>query len=153
MKGAPPLGFRYRFSPVLLAAMLAVAVLALCATFLVAWPHWLHSLTVVLIAACAGASTARLLRPRVKAVLWRADGVVEITLRDTVLEDGRVLTGAVGAARVLGPLIVLTLRWSPRERAHLWLLPDNLDADTRRRMRMRLATGTGVLASGNADNG
>ena len=152
MKGAPALGFRCRFSPMLLAAQLAVTTLALCAIWLVALPHWLHALAIVLIAGYAGASAARLLRPRVSGVLWRADGTVEITLRDTPLEDGRVL-GAMATARVLGPLIVLTLRWPQRERAHLWLLPDNLDADTRRRLRMRLATGTGVPASGNADSG
>ncbi|MGH8151385.1 MAG: hypothetical protein ACREPF_01455, partial [Rhodanobacteraceae bacterium] len=67
--------------------------------------------------------------------------------------DGpRETQGGVSAARVLGPLIVLTVRWPPRERAHLWILPDNLDADTRRRLRVRMASDAGGdVPSGNAD--
>jgi toxin CptA len=94
-----------------------------------------------------------MLRPRVEALVWRADGSAEVTLRDNLVESGRAVQGAVGSARILGPLLVLTLRWPPRGRAHLWLLPDNLDADTRRRLRMRLgAEGTTSAASGNTDS-
>lgn len=137
----------------LVIATLVVGLLALVAVQLVRGPAWLHHVLHLAIVAYVAAVVAGMLRPRVKALVWREDGTTDIALRDGVVEDGRTVQGAVGSARVLGPLIVLTLRWPPRERAHLWLLPDNLDADTRRRLRMRLgAEAAGATASGNADS-
>ncbi|MBS0381101.1 MAG: hypothetical protein JSR56_01600 [Proteobacteria bacterium] len=153
MKAAPAIGFNCRVSPTLVAVTLAVAVLAMVAVWSIRGPAWLHAILFVLIVVYAGAAARNLARPPVKALLWRAEGGVELQLRDSALEDGGNVVGAVQGARVMGPLIVLTLRWPRRGRATLWLLPDNLDADTRRRLRMRLgATGT-RLASGNADSG
>ncbi|HKV66338.1 MAG TPA: protein YgfX [Rhodanobacteraceae bacterium] len=153
MKQAPAIGFTSRASWLLVIATLVVGLLALVAVQLVRGPAWLHHVLHLAIVAYVAAVVAGMLRPRVKALVWREDGTTDITLRDGVVEDGRTVQGAVGSARVLGPLIVLTLRWPPRERAHLWLLPDNLDADTRRRLRMRLgAEAAGATASGNADS-
>lgn len=153
MKQAPAIGFTCRVSWLLVIATLVVGLLALVAVQLVRGPAWLHHVLHLAIVAYVAAVVAGMLRPRVKALVWREDGTTDITLRDGVVEDGRTVQGAVGSARVLGPLIVLTLRWPPRERAHLWLLPDNLDADTRRRLRMRLgAEAAGATASGNADS-
>ena len=154
MKQAPAIGFTCRVSWLLVVATLVVGVLALVAIQMMRGPAWLHHglhlATVVYLAAVV----AGMLRPRVKAVVWREDGTADITLRDSIVEESRTVQGAVGSARVLGPLIVLILRWPPRGRAHLWLLPDNLDADTRRRLRMRLGAETaGTAASGNADSG
>ena len=154
MKQAPAIGFNCRVSWLLVIATLVVGVLALVAIQLMRGPAWLHHglhlATVIYLAAVV----AGMLRPRVKTVVWREDGTADITLRDNLVEESRMVQGIVGSARVLGPLIVLTLRWPPRGRAHLWLLPDNLDADTRRRLRMRLgAETTATAASGNADSG
>ncbi|HXE67554.1 MAG TPA: protein YgfX [Rhodanobacteraceae bacterium] len=154
MKQAPAIGFACRVSWLLVIATLVVGVLALVAVQLMHGPAWLHHGLHLAAVAYVAAVVAGMLRPRVRALVWREDGTTEITLRDNLVESGRMMQGAVGSARVLGPLIVLTLRWPPRGRAHLWLLPDNLDADTRRRLRMRLgAETTGTTASGNADRG
>lgn len=153
MKQSPAIGFTCHVSWLLVIATLVVGVLALVAVQLVRGPAWLHHVLHVATLAYVAAVIAGMLRPRVRAVVWRADGTADITLRDNLVEESRMVQGAVGSARMLGPLIVLTLRWPPRGRAHLWLLPDNLDADTRRRLRMRLgAEGAGAAASGNADS-
>lgn len=146
MKTAPALGFRCRMSPTLLALAILVTMLAVVAAWMLRGPAWLHPVLAVLIAVYAGTALRNLAVPPVKSLLWRAEGGVELELR-----DGREVLGSVQAARIIGPLIVLTLRWPPRERAHLWLLPDNLDADIRRHLRVRL--GAGSFASGNADSG
>ena len=150
MKTAPAIGFRCRVSPTLVIMTVLVSVLAVVAVLLAALPHWLHAILIACIGGYAGAALFRLLRPRMRSVLWRADGSVELVLRDN---EDTTIQGIVQNARVMGSLIVLTLRWPPRERAHLWLLPDNLDGDTRRRLKMRLGTdGVGDLVSGNTDS-
>ena len=89
-----------------------------------------------------------------RSILWRADGGADLVLNDRPGDNRREAQGAIQAMRVMGPLIALTLRWPPRGRATLWLLPDSLDVDTRRRLRMRLgADPDGSFASGNADSG
>lgn len=154
MKTAPALGFRCRVSPTLVVMTILAALLAMVAAWLTRGPVWLHSALLVLVVVYAGAAIRGLTSSPVESLLWRAEGGVELKLRDHTLEDGKVVLGAVQDARVMGPLIVLTLRWPPRERMHLWLLPDNLDTDTHRRLRMRLAASVhhGHL-SGNTDSG
>jgi toxin CptA len=132
-----------------MAATVLVSALAVLAVILAAMPHWLHAILIACIGGYAGSALYRMSRPRIDSVLWRGDGSVELVSRD----NGATLQGIVQNARIMGPLIVLTLRWPPRERSHLWLLPDNLDADTRRRLRMRVGTDAmGELVSGNADS-
>ncbi|HEX5960812.1 MAG TPA: hypothetical protein VFY97_06155 [Rhodanobacteraceae bacterium] len=153
MKSAPAIGFSYRTSRWLLAGTPGIAVLAIVAVSISGSPAWLRWGSIVFIAAYAGAAFGRALRPRIRSLLWLADGGIEIRLRDSMRDSGRSVHGELLGARVMGPLIVLTLRWPLRERAHLWLLPDNLDVDTRRRLRMRLGAGPGAApASGNADS-
>ncbi|MGH8212026.1 MAG: hypothetical protein ACREPP_02205, partial [Rhodanobacteraceae bacterium] len=100
----------------------------------------------IVAAGYGGSALWRYLHPRVSALNWRSDGSVSITLAGS----GTEVRGALQNARVLGPLIALQLHW-PRGRASLWLLPDNLDADARRRLRMRLAL-DGPQPSVNADS-
>lgn len=153
MKAAPAIGFAYRASRGLILVTLAAAVLALVAVWLSGLPHWLHFALTLGIAGTAGAAFGNLLRPRVRSILWRADGGADLVLNDRPGDNRREAQGAIQAMRVMGPLIALTLRWPPRERAHLWLLPDNLDAETRRRLRMRAgAAAGGSPASGNTDS-
>ncbi|MGH8215673.1 MAG: protein YgfX [Rhodanobacteraceae bacterium] len=153
MKAAPAIGFHYRGSRLLMLATAVVALLAIAAVWLSALPHWGHLALTLGIAGTAGAAFGNLLRPRVRSVLWRSDGGAEISLNDRLGDGRREAQGEVRSARVMGPLIALSLRWSPRERATLWLLPDNLDAETHRRLRMRLGAGVAGLLSGNTDNG
>lgn len=153
MKAAPAIGFAYRASRGLILATLATAMLAMIAVWLSGLPHWAHLALTLGIAGIAGAAFGNLLRPRVRSLLWRADGGADLVLNDRPGDNRREAQGAIQAMRVMGPLIALTLRWPPRERAHLWLLPDNLDAETRRRLRMRLgAAAGGSPASGNTDS-
>lgn len=153
MKAAPAIGFRHAPSRVLMGATVVVGALAVLAIWLTRGPAWLHVAATVLAAVYVVATLRAQLRPEVVAVSWRADGGANIRLRGGHAGPERELPGAVQDARVAGPLIVLTLRWPPRGRSSLWLLPDNLDADTRRRLRMRLgATGHGNTASVNADS-
>lgn len=148
---APAIGFDYRGSRMLIATTLALAALAVVAIWISGAPPWLRWLSIPLVGACAGVAWGRLLRPRVRTLLWRADGGVELALNDTIVDGAREAIGAVEGGRIMGPLIVLTLRWPRRGRAALWLLPDNLDPDTRRRLRVRLGAHVGAGASGNAD--
>lgn len=152
MKAAPAIGLRYRASRLLITAVLVVASLAIVATWLGGLPHGLAMALTLGIAVYTGLALGNLLRPRVRSILWRADGGADLVLNDRLGDGRREVQGAIHAARVTGPLIALTLRWPPRGCATLWLLPDNLDADLHRRLRMRLGAGTGV-ASGNADSG
>ncbi|MGH8183313.1 MAG: protein YgfX [Rhodanobacteraceae bacterium] len=152
MKQAPAIGFHCRTSWLLIVVTIAMAVLAIFALQLVRGTAWLHHLLFFVVVAYLVLTLRGLARPPIVSVLWRSDGGVDLKLRDGAPEPGRDVQGIVSAARVVGPLIVLTLRWPPRERTHLWLLPDNLDADTRRRLRMRLGAAGHFLASGNADS-
>lgn len=153
MTQAPGISFRYRASPSLLAALAVVAVLAIAAVLIAGVPaHW-RALLCVLVGVMAGMSTGRLLRPRVSSVAWRGDGTIELALNAAPSEGTREVRAERLEGRVMGPLLVLALRWPSRRRAYLWLLPDNLDADTRRRLRMRLGTHAARRLSGNTDSG
>lgn len=152
MKGPPAIGFQCRPSKTLVAATIVVSLLAIAAAWLTRGPAWLHAVLTAVIAAGCGFSLARQFRPRVRALLWRADGGVELTL-GLPAGNQREVQGELRSARILGPLIVLTLRWPPRTGTSLWLLPDNLAADPRRRMRMRLGAAPDTIASGNTDSG
>lgn len=152
MTQAPDITFRYRASPTLVVALVVVALLAILAVSISGVPAWLRTILIVCVASLGGVSLGRLLRPRVGSMAWRGDGTVELVLNDTPLDNRREVRAEMQGGRVLGPLIVLSMRWPQRERASLWLLPDNLDADTRRRLRMRLGTHATAPASGNADS-
>lgn len=151
MTTVPDVAVRLRATPSLLIALPVAAALAAYAVTISDAPPWLRVVLIALVAAVSGVTAARLLRPRVRSVVWRGDGTADLILNDTALEPGREVRGEVRSGRVIGPLIVLTLRWARHGRASLWLLPDNVDADTRRRLRMRLGARTGRGASGNAD--
>jgi hypothetical protein len=59
-------------------------------------------------------------------------------LRDANAEEH---VGELVGASVLGSMIVLTLRFGPKQKIALPLLPDNCARETRRRLRVRLARG------------
>lgn len=154
MRAAPAVGFECRPSRLLAAATVAVGLLALWAVAISGAPEWLRVALMLFVFLTSTVSLARSLRPRVRSLLWRADGAVELVLRDHKHAQGRAALGTLQSARVMGPLIVLVLHWPPRGRTTLWLLPDNLDPDTRRRLRMRLGSGhESAPLSGNADSG
>ncbi|HET6913011.1 MAG TPA: protein YgfX [Rhodanobacteraceae bacterium] len=150
MRAPPAIGFEYRPSRAISACVVVLTASAVLAIALSGLPRWL-AITLIVLALGYGATALwRFLHPRVLALTWRSDGGVSIrrATRGGGIED---VQGELREARVLGFLIALHLRWAPRGRASLWLLPDNLDGDTRRRLRVRLGS-NGIGASVNADN-
>lgn len=139
MKSAPTIGFEYRPSRVLAAALLAVGALALLAIAISGLPGWARLLLVAIAMAYTARAVTRLRRPVLRALRLRGDDVVELGLA-----NGQDAAGTLRGARVLGPLIVLRLAWGAGSRTALVLLPDNLDADTHRRLRVRLGAGQGI---------
>ena len=151
MRTPPAIGFEYRPSRALavcIVACAALAVLAIALSGLTRLP------TMVLIIVAIGYGTVslwRFLHPRVLALTWRSDGSISVRFGGRSDAAGEV-QGTLSDARVLGFLIVLHLRWPPGGRTSLWLLPDNLDADTRRRLRVRLGSEGAGATSVNADS-
>ncbi len=138
----------------LLVATVVVALLAMLAVWLSGAVQWLRLVLTFAAAGVGGMAAGNLLRPRIRSLLWRSEGGVDLVLNDTLADGRHEVRGAIQGARVMGPLIVLTVRWPPRERATIWLLSDNLDTDVLRRLRMRLGAQAGDgFASGNADSG
>lgn len=131
---------------------MSVGALTACAVLAIALSGLPPTVAIALIVLALGygaMSLWRFLHPRVLGLSWRSDGSVSIRLASR--SGGEEVQGELREARVLGLLIVLRLHWAPHGHASLWLLPDNLDADTRRRLRVRLG-GDGAGASVNADN-
>lgn len=149
MRSAPAIGFEYRPSRTLSVCIVVLAALAVAAIALSGCPRWMGAILAFAALAYGAAGLWRFRHPRVAALTWRSDGSLSIRLVGRKSEIAEV-QGELRDARVLGFLIALQLRW-PEGRAGIWLLPDNLDADTRRRLRVRLGSdGTGV--SVNADS-
>lgn len=137
MTSAPAIGFDYAPSrwPSILLTMLGL--LSLVAIALSGVATWLAVLVAMVAVAHVIVSMRRSAHNRVRQVLWRTDGGWQLDLHDDTAVEARLLQ-----ARVLAGAIFLRLRWAPRGQAALLLFPDNLDADTRRRLRMRLSAGT-----------
>jgi toxin CptA len=134
MRSVPSIAFEVRPSRLLVVVSGSIAVLAIVAVLASGMPWWLQM--PLALAAAVGAVHAvwRLQRRTLTAVGWHGDDRWMLALPGDTDVEGRLRSG-----RVLGPLIVLRLAWAPRGHAALALLPDNLDADTRRRLRMRLS--------------
>jgi toxin CptA len=137
MKSAPAIAFDYRPSRWLLAALSCIMALALLAVGASAIPL----LAKLLLDACACAYGAqavrRLLRPVVRRCAWYETGHWRV--RDAAGDDH---AASLLRASVRGMLIVLVLRSELQRSVALVLLPDNCDADTHRRLRVRLARAT-----------
>lgn len=138
MTSAPPIGFEYRGSRLLMLALLLVVVLAMAAVLMAELPAWLAGVLLAAAGSTAGVGMAGLMRPRIQRLLWRTDGSVRVCLRDSLSGGSREIGARLQDAHVLGPLITLKLGWAPHGRATVWLWPDNLDADTRRQLRVRI---------------
>ena len=133
MTSAPTISFDYTPSRLLMAAVLAMLALAVMAALLAGLPLALRIGLAAAALAYAGISLRACMYPRWCAVGWRSDG--SWLLRD---RKGQEHAAELVTARVLGVLIVLTLRAVNSRTAALVLTPDNLDCERRRRLRMRL---------------
>jgi toxin CptA len=134
MKSVPAIAFEYRPSRWLLAAVVAVAMLAMASVELSGLPTWAKSGLVVFAVTCAGIALGRFWRPLVRRAAWNAAGHWRL-----IDADGREHVAELVRSVVRGAWIVLNLRRSDGKRIALILGPDNCDADTRRRLRVRLA--------------
>ena len=134
MKSVPAIAFDYRPSRWLLLALVVIAALALIAIALCGLNAWIKLVLAALVAAYALHSSRRFLRPPFVHIMWHSAG--HWRLRD-VAEREQV--AELHHAVVLGALIVLMLRVDPKRICSFVLLPDNVDEEIRRRLRVRLA--------------
>lgn len=134
MSSAPTITFEVRPSRWLAALVGLMALAAVVGVLASRLPWSLRIAVCTAVAVYAGWSMRRLLRQPLRAVSWHADD--RCTLH---LADGREATGRLCGGRILGPLVVLRLAWSHGGTTALPLLPDSMDVDTHRRLRMRLS--------------
>ena len=150
MRSAPAIGFECKPSRALSVCIVLLTGVAVIAVVSGGLPRWAAMLLAIVALGYGMAALWRHRHPRVAALTWRGDGGASIRVVRRGGEPVEV-EGALQDARVLGSLIVLHLRW-PGGRAGVWILPDNLDADTRRRLRVRLGSDGARGASVNADS-
>lgn len=134
MKSVPAIAFDYRPSRWLLLALAVITALALVAIALCGLDPWIKLALAVLTLAYALYSSKRFLYPPFIHLMWHSSG--HWRLRD-IAEREQV--GELRDAVVLGALIVLMLRVDPKRTCSFVLLLDNVDEETRRRLRVRLA--------------
>ncbi|MBE1161286.1 hypothetical protein [Dyella acidiphila] len=143
MTSAPAIGFEYGPSRWLAWLLMLVTALAELAILLSGVPFVLKA--ILALGACLACYLAvRGLRVPVRAVGWALHS--GWTLRDT---DGADEPATLLSFRCLQGMILLRLAGQRRGQLVLWLMPDNSDADIRRRLRMRLAM---LSAAPEADN-
>ncbi|HET7301520.1 MAG TPA: protein YgfX [Oleiagrimonas sp.] len=133
MSSAPTIAFEARPSRLLAVAVTIMALLACAAVACSRLPWVLDLVVCALIALYAWHSLRRLRHQPLTRLGWHTDGTWTLHLT-----GNRQVQGSLRSGRVLGPLIMLRLTWPQGETA-LALLPDNVDADTRRRLRVRLS--------------
>jgi toxin CptA len=140
MSSAPTITFDVRSSRLLALAVALMTLLAVVAVALARLPLALKLALGIAIVVYAALSLRRLRRPPLRAVGWHGDDTWTLHLA-----GGGKAYGRLRSARKLGPLIVLRLAWPQGGATSLTLLPDSIDADTRRRLRVRLS----AIADGN----
>jgi len=135
MRSAPSIAFDCRPSPGVVAATLVVAL----AAGLAPWSSGAPLALRMVLSLCAFAGTAAALRrycaPPFRRIVRRASGW------RLVDRDGREHAAILRAHRRLGAWLALDWRCTPRARFRVLVTPDNLDADTRRRLVLLLARG------------
>jgi toxin CptA len=133
MTSAPAIGFEYRPSRWPARLFLTGSAIAVLAVALAGMPSW-AKVVVALAVALACTRALRRLHTPVSAAGWAHSS--GWTLRGVDATDE---PASLRSFKVMGTLVLLRLS-SPRYgRLTLWLMPDNSDADIRRRLRMRLA--------------
>ncbi|HEY0197967.1 MAG TPA: protein YgfX [Rhodanobacter sp.] len=134
MTSAPAIGFEYSPSRWLPRVSVAVAVLALLALVLCALALWIKLLLIALVLLATWRSMRATSVSVVAAVGLSGDN--DWTLRLTTYDD---VPATLASFRVLGAFVLLRLHTTSVGTQVVLLAPDNSDADTRRRLRMRLA--------------
>lgn len=133
MTSAPAIGFEYRPSRTLARLVASMAFLAAIAVLFCALAWWWKALLLTAVVFSLLRATRRGDAPQ--SASWSPDSGWSLRL-----DDGREVLATLRSWRVLGSCVLLLLEGDRTCRHALWLLPDNSDADTRRRLRMRLAS-------------
>jgi toxin CptA len=133
MTSAPAIGFEYCHSRWVRRLLVAVTALTLLAIVLSGLPRMLQLIAILSVAVACGRALRRLYLP-VVAVGWSGQSGWSLHGPDGADEPATLLSHKIVRTSVL-------LRMASRRHGKLtlWLMPDNCDADTRRRLRMRLA--------------
>lgn len=134
MKSAAAIAFDCGSSRILVAAVAGVWLLATVGAFASALPFALALLAAAAASAYAAVVVRRMLSAPIVRCAWHADG--QWRVRD---RGGIEHAATLRHASVRGPMIALVLRAGPLRDVAVILLPDNSDADVRRRLRVRLA--------------
>jgi toxin CptA len=133
MTSAPAIGFEYRSSRWVPRLFVAVTCLAVVAVMASGGPLLMRAaLALASVVACTYA--VRRLHLPIYAVGWASQS--GWTLRGV---DGGDDAAKLMSFRVVGQIVLLRLASGRYGKLTLWLMPDNTDADIRRRLRMRLA--------------
>lgn len=134
MSSAPTITFEVKPSRLLTVAVWSMTLAACVAVCLSGLPIWVRAALCMVALLYAGFSARKLKRQPLRSVGWHGDNAWTLHLHDGRQAQAQLLSG-----RVLGPLIVLRLAWPGGGNSALTLLPDSVDADTRRRLRVRLS--------------
>jgi len=140
MKSAPAIAFDFTPSRWIAATIGLLALAGLAALAFSGVPLWATLLVAAIGCVYAGYEMRRFLRNPVRRAAWYEAG--HWRLADA---DGFDYVADLQQGIVRGAWIVLRLRRSDGERVAIILGPDNSDADTRRRLRVRLARGVEEL--------
>ncbi len=132
MKSATAIAFDYRPSRLLAAAIIAVAALAVASVALSGMPLWLKLVAGTAACVYAGFVLRAFLRTGACRIAWLEAG------HWRVQNAAGERTAELRGASVRGPWIVVRLCGNDRKTLAFVLAPDNSDADTRRRLRVRL---------------
>jgi len=133
MKSAPAIAFDYRPSRWLAAAVACATLLAFTAVVLSGMPWWAKIVTAIVAGIYVVHSLWQFWHLSARRVAWHEAGHWRI-----VGPDGVEHVADLEHAVVRGAWIVLRLRCNGKGRLALVLGPDNCDADTHRRLRVRL---------------
>ena len=135
MKSATAIAFDYRISRWLTLAIAVVSLLAIVSIFSSGAPVWAKTGLSLAAAGWTGWAIGPLRRPPIMRAAWLHGGHWRV-----VDADGREFAAELVAGVARGAWIVLSLRRSDGRKLALTLGPDNVDADVRRRLRVRLAS-------------
>jgi toxin CptA len=134
MKSAPAIGFDYRPSRFVAASAGLVWLFALLALAVCGLPAWSKGVLAVVASVYAAWALRDFLRRSFDHVFWHEAGHWRMSKGDELEQAAELLH-----AMVLGGVIVLSFRVASIGKVSVMLLPDNCEADTRRRLRVRLA--------------
>lgn len=135
MKSAPPIAFDYRPSRMVMAASVVIAAAAAVAPWRSSLPPGACVGVSALVLAFASGALVRFARP---AFLRISHGAAGWTLLDGERGENPAL---LVQHRRLGAMLVLDWRHGRRARFRAVFMPDNLDAELRRRLVLLLARG------------